>query len=729
MEKVILKIEGMSCSACSNRIEKYLNKQEGVTASVNLVMAEALIEYDEEKVSLSDLDRFIEEAGYKSLGVYNEKEEEKKDNSKLYLIIFLILIIILMYVSMSHMLKLPVIPFLHMIKHPINYGVSLLILSIPFLIYGFDIIKSGITKLLHKSPNMDSLVTLGVLSSFIYSFINLILIITGKNEMVESLYFESSTMIIYFIKLGRFIDKKSKEKTKEAIKELVKITPENALLKIGDEEKKVTIDEVKKGDILICKPGMKIAVDGKVIKGETHIDESFITGESKLNKKEKNDKVIAGSINIDGYIEYKAEKIGKDSTISEIVRLVVEATNTKAPIGKLADKVSGYFVPGIIIIALLTFIIYLIIGKTFNDSIISFVTVLVVACPCALGLATPLAIVVSEGKMAKEGILIKTSETLENAHKIDTIIFDKTGTLTYGTPKISEVNNYSNYSEKELIKKVASLENNSTHPIAIAFKNYVKDEKIKLGKIEKFIEIPGIGLQGIVDGKELVVGNSKLLKKLNIKSEYQEKEKELSEFGSIIYVVESKKIIGLIGIRDIIRENAKVTISKLKKLNLKIVMLSGDNEITAKSIGKSLEIDEIVSNCMPQDKEKYIKNLKSKGHIIMMVGDGINDAPSLASSDIALSVDSASDIAANSSDVILLNGDLSKILNLLKTSKKTIKIIKQNLFWAFFYNMCMIPIAIGVLSPLGIKISPMMASLFMTISSLTVVFNSLRLRK
>ena len=726
MKKVILKIEGMSCSACQNRVEKYLNKQDGVTASVNLVMAQALIEYDEEKVTLNDLDRFVEESGYKSLGVYNEKEEDKKDYGKTYLIIFGILAIFLMYVSMGHMIGIPVIPFLHMINHPINYGVALLILTIPFLIFGFDIIKSGINKLFHKSPNMDSLVTIGVLASLIYSIVNLILIIKGNKMLVENLYFESSAMIIYFIKLGRYIDKKSKEKTKEAIKELVQITPKSALLKTKNGEKEITIDEVKKGDILICKPGMKIAVDGIIVSGETHLDEAFITGESRSLKKSKNDKVIAGSINIDGYIEYKAEKIGPDSTISEIVRLVKEATNTKAPIQRLADKVSSYFVPGIMIIALLTLIIYLIIGKSFNDSIIPFVTVLVVACPCALGLATPLAIVVSEGSSAKEGILIKTSETLENANKIDTIIFDKTGTLTYGNLKISKLYNYSKYKDNELLKLVSSLENNSTHPIATAFKEYY-DSKIK---VDKFNNIDGIGLYGIINKKEIYVGNNKLFKKLNIENKYSNDEKELINNGnSIIYVIEDKKVIGLIGVKDIIRDNAKTTIKELIKLNKVVIMLSGDNEVTANIIAKELGINNVISNVLPKEKEKVIKKLIEDNHKVMMIGDGINDAPSLTSSNIGVSINSGTDIAGDSADVILIQDDLSKIIDLLKISKKTVRIIKQNLFWAFIYNILMIPVAIGLLKGLSITISPMRASISMTISSLCVVFNSLRLRR
>lgn len=730
MNKIILKIEGMSCSACQNRVEKYLNKQDGVTSSVNLVLQQALIEYDDKKVTIDDLNRFIEEAGYKSLGIYNKNIEEKKDNSKYYLIGFAILGIVLMYISMFHMIGLLVIPFLHMIKYPINYGISLFILTIPFLIYGFDIIKSGINKLFHKGPNMDTLVTIGVLSSFIYSTVNLILIIKGNNNLVEHLYFESSAMIIYFIKLGRFIDKKSKEKTKEAIKELVQITPTKALLKIKNKEKQVTIDEVNIGDILVCKPGMKVAVDGTITKGSAHFDEAFITGESIPSKKSINNKVIAGSINLDGIIEYKAERIGENSTISEIVRLVVEASNTKAPIQRLADIVSSHFVPGIIIIAFLTLIIYLILGNSLNESIISFVTVLVVACPCALGLATPLAVVMSIGKCAKEGILVKTSESLENIHKVDTIIFDKTGTLTYGTLKISQINNYSQYKEKELLTIVSSLENNSTHPIATAFNNYIVDNNIKLYKVDNFNNLSGIGLEGEINNKKIYIGNNKLLTKLKIDNKYIKEEKELSLKGnSIVYVIENKKIIALIGVKDIIRNSSKDSVNKLKQMNKKIIMLSGDNEETANTIAKTLNIYEVVANCLPQDKEKYLRKLKKEGKMIMMIGDGINDAPSLTTADIGLSINSGTDIAANSSDIILMNNDLNKIIDLLNISKKTIKIIKQNLFLAFIYNICMIPIAIGLLKPFSISLSPMLASISMTISSLTVVFNSLRLKK
>ena len=725
MKKVILKIGGMSCSACQNRVEKYLNKQDGVSASVNLVMGQALIKYDENKVTIKDLERFVSLSGYESLGIYNEKEENEKDNSKIFLILLAILILLIMYISMSHMLKIPMISFLDMHMYPINYSVVLLILTIPFIIFGFDIIKSGITKLFDKSPNMDTLVTVGVLSSFIYSLVNLVLIILGNSSLVSHLYFESVCMIIYFVKLGRFIDKNSKNKAKEAIKELVVITPDVALIKDDGEVKEITIDEVKKGNILVCKPGMKVAVDGTIVYGSSHFDEKFITGESMHPRKKVNDNVIAGSINIDGYIEYKALKIGPESTISEIVRLVVEAVNTKAPISKIADKVSSYFVPLIMLIAFTTFVIYMILGKSFDESIISFVTVLVVACPCALGLATPLAMVVSVGKSAKDGILIKSNEILEYAKDIDTIVFDKTGTLTYGNLSISKIYNYSDYTDKEILNIVSSLENNSTHPISTAFKKYYDKNII----VKNFNTLEGIGIYGDIVKDTYYVGNNKLLMYLHLNDKYKSDEDELSKNGnSLVYVIKNKKVVALIGVKDIVRDKAKDTITKLKNMNKNVIMLSGDNVNTASIIAKEIGIQNVIANVMPKDKEKVIKDLK-KEHKVMMVGDGINDAPALASSDIGISINSGTDIAANSSDIILMNDNLLKLIEIFKISKNTVKIIKQNLFWAFIYNILMIPIAIGLFKPLGLTINPMVASISMTISSLTVVFNSLRLRK
>lgn len=729
MKKVILKIEGMTCSACSSSLEKYLLKQDGINdALVNLVMATASITY-EDNLTIDDLNKYVNEAGYKSLGVYNE-EIDKPKSKKLYFIINGLITILVLYISMSHMIHLPVIPFLNMMKYPINYSICLFVFSIYFIYFGKDIIINGIKNIKYKSPNMDTLVTLGVLSSFIFSTINMIMILNGNNEYVENLYFESVCVIIYLIELGRHIDNISKEKTKDAIKGLVTITPKKALLLKKNKELELSIDEVKKGDILIAKPGTRFAVDGTVYQGTSHVDESFISGESKPVRKNTNDKVVAGSINLDSEVLYKAENIGKDSTISEIVRLVVEATNTKAPISRIADKVSGVFVPIVIVIAILTFVIHLILGFTFNESIIYFVTVLVCACPCALGLATPLAIVVSEGLCAKNGILVKKSSILENAHKIDVVVFDKTGTLTYGNLKISKIINNSNYKEEELIEIVSSVENKSTHPIANAFKVYKEDNNIKLINVDNFKSIEGIGLSATIKDKEYLIGSNKILKQYNIKQIFDKEEQELSNSGnSIVYVVENKKIIGLIGVKDIVRDNAKEIINKLKGINKKVIMLTGDNINTAKIIGKSVGIEEIIANTSPKDKANKIKELKSKGLKVMMVGDGINDAPSLSTADIGVSLKSSIDIAADSSDVILMNNDLKSIYNLIDISMKTLRNVKTNLFWAFFYNTCMIPIAFGIFEFINIKMNPMIAGLAMTLSSLTVIINALRLKK
>ena len=724
MQKVILNIKGMSCSACSNSLEKYLNKQNGIiNATVNLVLSQASIEYNDD-LSIEDLNKFISDAGFESLGIYDETKINKTNKSNKIIIPITFLTILVLYISMSHMLSLPSIPYLDMMKNPINYTISLLILTIPYLIYGFDIIKNGYKNLIHAHPNMDTLVFIGVLSSLIYSIYNTILLLKGNTSLVDSLYYESCIVVIYFIKLGRQIETKNKEKTLDAIKELVTITPSYALLKVGNEVKEVTIDEIKENDILVCKPGMKLAVDGIITNGTTHIDESFITGESIPSKKEKGNKVIAGSLNIDGYIEYKAEKIGKNSTISEIVRLVVEATNTKSPISKLADKVSGIFVPLVMLIATITLISYLLLGYNLNISLTRFVTVLVISCPCALGLATPLAVVVAMGITARNGILIKTSEVLEAINKVDTIVFDKTGTLTYGNLKISKLCNYSNYNNSKLLNIVSSIESKSNHPIASAFKT-----NDKLQKVTSFKNIDGIGLKGVINNKEYYVGNNKLIKKIKINNTHSKDELDLVNNGnSIIYVIEDNNIIALIGVKDIIRKEAKEVIKKLNNMDKNVIMLTGDNEITAQVIAKELGIKEVIANVLPKEKSEKIKELMNNNKYVMMVGDGINDAVSLVTANIGVALSSGTDIANNSADVILMNNNLINIINMFHISKKTITNIKQNLFLAFFYNICMIPLAIGLLSKWNINMNPMLGSIAMTLSSITVVLNALRLK-
>lgn len=728
MKKVILKIEGMTCSACSSSLEKYLLKQKGIDdALVNLVMSSASISY-EDNITLDDLNRFVSEAGFKSLGIYNEQDNDSS-NKKTYFIVNGLLALLVLYISMSHMIHLPVISFLHMMNHPINYSVCLFIFSLYFIYFGRDIIYNGVKNIKYKSPNMDTLVTLGVISSFIFSTFNMFMILKGNNEYVEGLYFESVCIILYLIKFGRYIDDISKEKTKDAIKGLVTITPKTALLFVNNKEKEVSVDEVKKEDILIAKPGNRFAVDGIIVKGSTHVDESFISGESIPVKKSIDDKVVAGAINLDGEVLYKAENIGKNSTISEIVRLVVEATNTKAPIARIADKVSGVFVPIVITLAVITFIIHLILGFTFSESIVYFVTVLVCACPCALGLATPLAIVISEGLCAKNGILVKKSEILENANKIDVIVFDKTGTLTYGDLRISKIINNSGYSNNNLLEIVSSLESKSTHPIASAFKSYASDNGLKSLDVSDFKNLAGIGLSGVINEKEYLIGNNKIFDKYKLDNNMSKEEELALDGNSIVYILENKKVIALIGVKDIIRDNASHIIKKLKQINKRIIMLTGDNEITANIIAKSIGIKEVIANVSPKDKSNKVKELKNKGLKVMMVGDGINDAPSLSLADIGVSLNSAIDIAADSADVILMRNDLNSIYNLFDISRKTLANIKGNLFWAFFYNAFMIPIACGLLEFVNVSMNPMIAGLAMTLSSFTVILNALRLKR
>ena len=732
MKNIILAIEGMTCSACSNGLEKYLNKQNGIiNANVNLVMANASIDYDENILDQEKIEKYVKQAGFKSGGIFKEVKIEKENKAeKIKFIIYTILAIILMYISMGHMVNLPVPTLFNPHTNPIIYTSSLLVLTILFLIYGYDILRNGYKNLIHRIPNMDTLVAIGVLSSFIYSLYGMYRVIKGDHSYTMNLYFESSAIVIYFVKLGRYLDCINKDKTKEAIKKLVEITPNQATIEIDGKEKLITLDEIKKGNILISKPGEKIAVDGEIIEGKAHLDESFITGESKPVVKKVGQKVIAGSFNYDGYIRYKAEKIGRESTVSEIVRLVIEASNTKAPIAKIADKISGCFVPTVLALSVITLIIYLLLGLGASTAISTFVTILVVACPCSLGLATPLAIVVSEGVCINNGILVKKSEILETASKIDTIVFDKTGTLTYGKLKISKINNYSNLDNRELLQAVGSIEAKSTHPIGKAFLEYMEEEKLNKLEVNNFENISGYGVIGEIKNQKYILGNRKIVDKYSIKNTHIEDELELaSEGNSIIYVVKNNEIIALIGVNDIVRNNGKETIEELNKKNIQTIMLTGDNKETAENIGEKIGITEIIPNVLPKEKADIIKKLKEENKKVMMCGDGINDSPALANSNIGVSVKSGTDIAMDSSDVILTKNDLNSILKLINISEKTVRNIKQNLFWAFFYNVLMIPIAMGILRPIEISINPMIASLAMVFSSLTVIVNALRLKK
>ena len=729
MKKVLLKIGGMTCSACSSGLEKYLNKQDGVErANVNLVMNNASIEYDDKKLSLKDIEKFVDKAGFESLGIDNlKKEERKKSGEKINLILTSIFSIMILYVSMAHMIGLPDIPFLSMMEHPLNYAVSLLVLTTVVLGLGYSILKNGIKNLIHGTPNMDTLVTIGVFASFIYSIYETVQIFLGDTSFVHSLYYESAAIVIFFIRIGKYVEGINTDKTKEAIQELMTITPNSAVIERDGKELTVTLDEIEKGDIVICKPGEKIAVDGTVVDGISHINESFITGESMPVKVEAGSKVIAGSINYESAIKYNAEKIGRESTVSEIVRMVVEATNTKAPISKLADKVSSVFVPIVIAIAIITFIVWLIIGKSFAVALNYFVTVLVVACPCSLGLATPLAIVIASGVCSKKGILVKNSESLENAHKVKTIIFDKTGTLTKGTLSFSKMYNYSDLSDDDILKIIAGFEKKSEHPFAKAFVEEAEKRNIDFDEVKEFKAISGQGVFAVVENYDVLIGNKRLMDANNIPVNESDFEELVNDGNSILYVSLNNKIVALVGVKDVVKDNVSDVISSLKKKNINVVMLTGDNEATAKKIAEVVGIETIVANVMPSQKAEYVEKLKKDG-LVMMCGDGINDSVSLVKADIGVSVSSGTDIAMDSAQVVIMNDNLDRINDLIRISSKTIRNISGNLFWAFFYNICMIPISMGVFVGLGVSMNPMFAALAMVFSSLFVVLNALRLR-
>ena len=674
MEKITLGVEGMTCSACSNGLEKHLKKQPGVlAASVNLVMANAYVEYDESVLDQKKIEKFIKDAGFKSTGLFDLAGEGGRERGKkALLIVYSVLAVLLLYVSMGHMIGIPVPAFLNMHENPVSYTCILLGLTIPFLVYGADLFRNGVKNLVHLAPNMDTLVTLGVLASLGYSVYSMVMLNSSRVTVRAT---------------------------------------------------------VREGDLLVCRAGDKFAVDGEVVSGNSHVDESFITGESRPAAKQPGKKVVAGSINLDGYVEYRAEKIGRESTVSEIVKMVVEATNTKMPIAKLADVVSGIFVPVVMGIAAVVFVLYLCLGQGINAALETFVTVLVVACPCALGLATPLAVVISEGLCARRGILVKKSETLEIANKIDTVVFDKTGTLTYGNLKIAAAVNYSGMSDDELLAFAGSMEAQSSHPIGRAFAERMKEKGLSPLPVTDFCNVAGKGITGRIDGDELILGNAKILEAYSVDNPHADDEAALAQAGnSIVYVVKNREIAGLFGVNDIVKADAADVIEDLKSRGIEVIMLTGDNEKTAELIAAELGIGRVIADVLPRQKAELVKQLKAEGRRVLMCGDGINDSPALANADIGLSVPSGTDIAMNTADVILMNEDLGKIGELLAIGKKTIRNIKQNLFWAFFYNCLMLPIAAGAFRPLGISISPMIAGLAMVLSSITVILNALRLK-
>ena len=716
MKNIILNVGGMTCSGCSAGLEKYLNKQDGIfSASVNLVLATVKIEYDENLLDVNKLNKFIEEAGFTSYG--EEYNKNKRKPERFVLLIYAVLTILLMYISMGNMFKIKMPNIIDMHSNPIIYAVSLAVITFLYFIYGFDIIKSGIKNLVNKMPNMDSLIMIGVIVNYLYSLFNMILVFKGDMNGLHHLYFEASAMTILFVKIGRFIDKNNRIKATDAVRGLVSVTPKKAVKLVDGEEKTVTINEISKGDIIVCRPGEKIAVDGVVRKGRTNINEALITGESKPVHKEIGNEVIAGSINCNGYIEYEAVRIGRETNISNIVKMVVEATNSKTEIQKFVDKVSGIFVPVIFILAVLASILNFIVIRDISIAVNVFVTVLVVACPCALGIATPLAMVVSIGKLSKNGIFIKSSESLEILKGIKNIVFDKTGTLTNG--KFSVVDK--NISDENM-QILQSIEFNSKHPIAQSICEYSDFNKME---VTNFREIEGYGVQADIGNSTYYVGSSKFVKEQCINNIYcNDEEKFLSNGYTIVYLFNNDGVLGIVGLADTVKDGVKELIQELKNMNKNIYMLTGDNEAAAKIIANEIGIDNVESNLTPKQKLVYVSNMNDDTNSVMMVGDGINDSPSLKSAAIGVSVEGGSDISADSSDIILMNSNIGIISLLLKVGKKTNRIIKQNLFWAVFYNCLMIVVATGLLP---IHINPMIASMAMMMSSLMVVFNSLRL--
>ncbi len=730
MKKVIIKISGMTCAGCSSGLEKYLNKQNGIIkAEVNLVMNNASIEYDEKIIDLDKIDMFVKEAGFRSLGI-DKFEEEKKSFKKdrIKLAITIILGILLMGICMSHIIDVD-IPHLSMDANPKLYAGVLGALATIIIAMSFDIAINGVKKLIHKTPNMDSLICIGVITSYLYSIYSLIMTIFVDVGYVHKIYFESAAMVIVFTKIGRYIDSKSKIKVKEAITKLMTITPSKATIIRDEYEVKVNIDEILKGEIVICKPGEKIAVDGTITSGFTHIDESFITGESLPKDKKIGDKVVAGSINLDGYIEYRAEKIGKDSAVSEIVRMVVNAVNSKAPIARVADKISYYFVPAIILIAIISLIIWLILGKSIFFALNIFISVLVVACPCALGLATPIATTVATGTSVKNGILIKNNKVLENINKIDTVIFDKTGTLTEGKLKVSKICKYSSLSENGILQLVGTIERKSEHPIAKAIVKRCSVQGIKLGQAREVEILTGLGVKARYKSEDILIGNKKLMLENNVAINEEDEQRLYDDGNIVIFVAVNNELVSTIGLKDKVKASAKDLVIDLTKRNIEVIMLTGDNEKAAKIVADEVGITNIICDVLPSEKSSKIEELRNSGKKVMMVGDGINDAPSLVNADVGVSLEDATDIAIDSSDVVIMNSDLTKISKLFNISKKTLKVIKQNLFWAFIYNIIMIPIASGALSKLDILLNPMYSALAMTISSIAVVINSLRLKR
>ena len=731
------KIEGMTCSACASRVEKVTNKMPGVeNAVVNFATEKLSVSYDADAVSFGDIKAKVEKAGYKLIREDEQKVEEKKkkldEKGKLLwrLILSLIFAVPLLTITMGHMIGMPLPKIIDPMMNPLNFAIIQLVLTIPVMIIGYKFYYIGYKNLFKLSPNMDSLIAIGTSAAFIYSLYGTYKIYTGDGSYAMSLYYEAAVTILALITLGKYLEAISKGKTSQAIKKLMGLAPKTATIVRDGKELVIPIDEVIVGDIVIVKPGEKLPVDGEVIEGATAVDEAMLTGESIPVEKTVGSKVIGASINKTGFIKYKATKVGKDTALSQIIKLVEDAQGSKAPIAKMADIIASYFVPIVIGLAILASIGWLVAGESGVFALTIFISVLVIACPCALGLATPTAIMVGTGKGAEYGVLIKGGEALEVTHQIDTIVFDKTGTITEGKPVVTDIIT-TTISEDELLSIAASSEKGSEHPLGEAIVKGAEERNIKFKEISNFKAIPGHGIQVEIEGKVILLGNKKLMTENSIEiGDLGVKSDKLANEGKTpMYIAINNKLEGIIAVADTVKPSSKEAIENLHKMGIKVAMITGDNKKTADAIAKQVGIDIVLAEVLPEDKANEVKKLQEKGSKVAMVGDGINDAPALAQADIGIAIGTGTDVAIESANIVLMKGDLKDVATAIKLSKATIRNIKQNLFWAFGYNVLGIPVAMGVLHIFGGPLlNPMIGAAAMSLSSVSVLTNALRLR-
>ena len=730
-------VTGMSCASCANAVEKALNKNNDINASVNFATEKLNIEYDEEKYNFDKIREIVESAGYglvedmiedKKMELYQEKIKSLKNR----LILAIIFVVPLLYISMGYMLGVVLPEFLNPKVNPLNFALVQFVLTLPIIYAGRDFFLHGFKNLVRKSPTMDSLIAIGATAAVLYGIYATFRIVTVDPEAHMDLYYETAGTIITLILFGKLLEAKTKGQTSSAIKKLIGLQPKKAKIIENGVEKEVLIENLKVGDIVIVKPGEKIAVDGRIVEGATSIDESMLTGESLPVSKKVGDKVVGGSINKNGSIRFEATEIGKNTVLSQIIKLVEEAQGSKAPISRMADIVSAYFVPIVIGIAIITGIAWFLSGSGLVTALSFFIAVLVIACPCALGLATPTSIMVGTGKGAENGILIKSGEALETAHKIKTVVFDKTGTITKGKPVLTDLIAYGKYNENELLKIAASVENDSEHPLAEAIVNKAKEKNIEIKPYEKFRAMPGYGIRAIFEGKEVQIGNRKLMENRKIDVEISQKDYDIlsNEGKTPMYISIDNELAGLVAVADVIKETSKEAIEKLKKMGIKTIMLTGDNEKTAKFIAKQVGIDDVISEVLPYQKSQKVKELQEKDEFVAMVGDGINDSPALAQANVGIAIGNGTDVAIESADIVLIRNDLRDVAGAISLSKATITNIKENLFWALFYNVLGIPFAAGIFYAFfnGPKLDPMIAAFAMSFSSVSVLGNALRLK-